>query len=159
MTEFVFGPYRLEVDAEATRRWYDTCGDETGGCDCAYCRNFAAAAKALPPEVEAFLEPLGLSLRRPGEIGEYGPRPGGRWYMPMWAHRGPSAGGGGGRAVHRPRRHRRVCSGYGALFPGLSGALLPVLALHDPALGAGGAAGLRQSDHQAKTLDRRTSHE
>ena len=84
MTEFVFGPFRLGVDAEATRRWYDTCGDETGGCDCAYCRNFAAAAKALPPEVEAFLEPLGLSLRRPGEIGEYGPRPGGRWYMPMW---------------------------------------------------------------------------
>ena len=84
MTEFVFGPYRLEVDAEATRRWYDTYGDDAGGCDCAYCRNFAAAAGTLPTEAEAFLKPLGLSLRRLGEIGEYGPRPGGRWYMPMW---------------------------------------------------------------------------
>ena len=74
MTEFVFGPYRLEVDVEATRAWYDRYGDATGGCDCAYCRNFAAAVGTLPPEVEAFLEPLGLSLRRPGEIGEYGPR-------------------------------------------------------------------------------------
>ena len=84
MTEFVLGPYRLEVDIEATRRWYDAYGDDAGGCDCAYCRNFAAAAGTLPTEVEAFLKPLGLSLRRPGEIGEYGPRPGGRWYMPMW---------------------------------------------------------------------------
>ena len=75
MTEFVLGGYRLEMDVEATRAWYDQYGDATGGCDCAYCRNFAAAAKALPPEVEAFLEPLGLSLRRPGEIGEYGMTP------------------------------------------------------------------------------------
>ena len=84
MAEFVFGPYRLEVDVEATRAWYDRYGDATGGCDCAYCRNFAAAVKNLPPEVEEFLEPLDLSLRRPGDIDEYGPRPGGRWYMPMW---------------------------------------------------------------------------
>ena len=84
MMEFVCGPYRLEVDVEATRRWYDTCGDETGGCDCAYCRNFAAAVGTLPTEAEAFLEPLGLSLRRPGDIGEYGPRLGGRWYQPVW---------------------------------------------------------------------------
>ena len=84
MREMTLGPCRLAVDAEATRRWYDTYGDETGGCSCAYCRNFAAAAETLPPAVEAFLNPLGLSLRRPGEIDEYGPRQGGRWYMPMW---------------------------------------------------------------------------
>ena len=78
------GGYHIQADVEATRRWYDAYGDAAGGCDCAYCRNFAAAAGTLPTEVEAFLELLGLSLRRPGEIGEYGPRPGGRWYMPMW---------------------------------------------------------------------------
>ena len=61
MTEFVFGPYRLEVDVEATRAWYDRYGDATGGCDCAYCRNYAAAVETLPPEVAAFLRPLGLS--------------------------------------------------------------------------------------------------
>ena len=31
MTEFVFGPYRLEVAVEATRAWYDRYGDATGG--------------------------------------------------------------------------------------------------------------------------------
>ena len=84
MMEFVCGPYRLEVDVEATRAWYDRYGDATGGCDCVYCRNYAAAVGTLPPEVETFLEPLGLSLHRPGDIGEYGPRLGGRWYQPVW---------------------------------------------------------------------------
>ena len=82
--ELSLGNYRLQVDTATTRAWYDRYGDETGGCDCAYCRNFAAAAGTLPTEAEAFLKPLGLSLRRPGEIDEHGPRSGGRWYMPMW---------------------------------------------------------------------------
>ncbi len=84
MTEFVLGSYRLEVDVEATRAWYGRYGNATGGCGCAYCRNYAAAVGVLPPEAAAFLEPQGLNLRRPGDIGEYGPRQGGRWYMPMW---------------------------------------------------------------------------
>ena len=84
MTEFVLGSYRLEVDVEATRAWYGRYGNATGGCGGAYCRNCAAAVGVLPPEAAAFLEPLGLNLRRPGDIGEYGPRQGGRWYMPMW---------------------------------------------------------------------------
>ena len=84
MLDLHIGGCHIQADAEATRQWYDTCGDDTGGCGCAYCRNFAAAVETLPTEVEAFLEPLGLSLRRPGEIGELGPRPGGRWYQPMW---------------------------------------------------------------------------
>ena len=84
MTEFVFGPYRLEVDVEATRAWYDRYGDATGGCDCAYCRNYAAAVETLPPEVAAFLRPLGLDPHKPGDATEYGPAEGGRWYMPLW---------------------------------------------------------------------------
>ena len=121
MTEFVLGSYRLEVDVEATRAWYGRYGNATGGCGCAYCRNYAAAVGVLPPEAAAFLEPLGLNLRRPGDIGEYGPRQGGRWYMPMWHIAG-----------------RRVRHRYGTVPPELPGALLPVLAFHDPALGAGG---------------------
>ena len=84
MLDTSIGKYHIQVDAAATRAWYDRFGDATGGCDCAYCRNFAAAVATLPPEVEAFLESLGLSLHRPGDIGEYGPRLGGRWYQPVW---------------------------------------------------------------------------
>lgn len=71
MTEFVFAPYRLLVDVEATRAWYDAYGEPAGGCGCAYCRNFLAAAPALPPEVKGFLAPLGLELCRPGEVMEW----------------------------------------------------------------------------------------
>lgn len=84
MTEFTFGAYRLLVDVEATRAWYDRCGDATGGCDCAYCRNYAEAVGGLPPEVGAFLAPLGLDLHKPGDATEYGPAEGGRRYMPLW---------------------------------------------------------------------------
>ena len=56
MTEFVLGGYRLAVDVEATRAWYDRYGDATGGCDCAYCRNFTAAVETLPPEVGEWLD-------------------------------------------------------------------------------------------------------
>ena len=55
MTEFVLGSYRLEVDVEATRAWYGRYGNATGGCGCAYCRNYAAAVGVLPPEAAAFL--------------------------------------------------------------------------------------------------------
>lgn len=138
MTEFVFGPYRLEVDVEATRAWYDRYGDATGGCDCAYCRNYAAAVETLPPEVAAFLRPLELDLHKPGDATEYGPAEGGRWYMPLWHIAGRLMEAGGGGTAHRPRRHRRVRHGYGAIPPGLPRALLPMLAFHDPPLGAGG---------------------
>ncbi len=84
MTEFTFSGYRLLVDVEATRAWYETYGDPTGGCTCAYCRNYAAAVKTLPLEVGAFLAPLGLDLGKPGDATEYGPAEGGRWYMPLW---------------------------------------------------------------------------
>lgn len=84
MTEFVFGPYRLEVDVEATRNWYDLYGEPAGGCDCAYCRNFTAAVETLPPAVGEFLARLGLDLRRPGDASECGPVEGGRLYTPLW---------------------------------------------------------------------------
>ena len=84
MTEFVLGSYRLQVDVEATRAWYDRYGGAAGGCDCLYCKNFAAAVGALPPEVGRFLEPLGLDLHRPGDASECGPTEGGRLYLPIY---------------------------------------------------------------------------
>jgi len=84
MTGFVFGPYRMEVDVEATRAWYERCGDTAGGCDCLYCKNFAAAVGTLPPEVGKFLKTFGLDLRRPGDASECGPAGSGRLYLPIY---------------------------------------------------------------------------
>ena len=78
------GGYRIQVDVEATRNWYDLYGEPAGGCDCAYCRNFTAAVETLPPEVGDFLARMGLDLRRPGDASECGPAEGGRLYTPLW---------------------------------------------------------------------------
>ena len=84
MTEFVLGPYRMEVDVESTRAWYSRYGDASAGCDCLYCKNFAAAVGTLSPEIGKFLEPLGLDLQKPGDASECGPAEGGRLYLPIY---------------------------------------------------------------------------
>ena len=48
MTEFVFGPYRLEVDVEATRAYYAAHNEPWIICTCAGCRNFAQAVSSCP---------------------------------------------------------------------------------------------------------------
>lgn len=72
MTEFVFGDHHIKVDVEATRTWYAAHGEIAGGCDCAYCRNFAAAVGGAPGEIREFLARLGLDIQRPGEVVECG---------------------------------------------------------------------------------------
>ena len=57
MTEFVLGSYRLEVDVEATRAWYGRYGNATGGCGCAYCRNYAAAVGSCRQKQQRFWNP------------------------------------------------------------------------------------------------------
>lgn len=78
------GGYHIQVDVEATRKWYDIYGEPAGGCDCAYCRNFTAAVETLPPGVGEFLARLGLDLRKPGDASECGPVEGGRLYLPLY---------------------------------------------------------------------------
>lgn len=68
MTEFQFGPYRLLVDVEATRAYYDAHPQPWVTCDCAGCRNFVKAVKLLPQAVKEFFSALGLDPEKPGEI-------------------------------------------------------------------------------------------
>lgn len=78
MTEITFGNYRLSVNVEDTRAWYAAYGETAGGCDCAYCRNFAAAADGIPREAGTFLARLGLDIQKPGEVMEQGREADGR---------------------------------------------------------------------------------
>lgn len=48
MTEFVFEDCRVQVDAEATRAYYDAYGEIAGGCGC-------AIAETLPPRWRQWL--------------------------------------------------------------------------------------------------------
>ncbi len=68
MREFTFGPYRLMADIEATRAWYEAHPLPRVTCDCAGCRNFVQAVKALPPAVTDFFTALGLDPEKPAEV-------------------------------------------------------------------------------------------
>lgn len=68
MREFTFGPYRLMADIEATRAWYEAHPLPWVTCDCAGCRNFVQAVKALPPAVTDFFTALGLDPEKPAEV-------------------------------------------------------------------------------------------
>ena len=71
MTEFVFGPYRLEVDVEATRAYYAAHNEPWVTCSCAGCRNFAQAVKSLPQPVKDFFDQLGLDPEKVNELCYY----------------------------------------------------------------------------------------
>ena len=61
---FQFGKYKVDIDAEETRRLYETADTVTEGCDCQNCRNFYHAVDVLPQPVKVFFEKLGIDLRR-----------------------------------------------------------------------------------------------
>lgn len=84
MKEFVFGLYRLEVDVEATRAYYEAHPGPWITCSCDGCRNFAREAGKLPQAVTDFFHTLGLDPEKPGELMYYQGTPetlsGGGWY-------------------------------------------------------------------------------
>lgn len=86
MREIVFENCRIQVDVAATRSYYDAHGEIAGGCDCAYCRNFAAAAETVSPRLRTFLDALGLDLRKPREVMELGPGTGNRRLYEAFYH-------------------------------------------------------------------------
>ena len=77
---------RIQVDAEATRAYYDAYGKIAGGCGCAYCRNFAAAMKTASARLRTFLDALGLDVRKPCEVMELGPGTGDRRLYEAFYH-------------------------------------------------------------------------
>lgn len=92
MKEFVFGLYRLEVDVEATRAYYEAHPGPWITCTCDGCRNFARAAGKLPRAVTDFFHALGLDPEKPGELMYYQ----GHARDPLRRRVVPSGGPGGG---------------------------------------------------------------
>ena len=64
---FEQGVYRLDVDVERTRAFYEAklVGD---GCDCAGCRNFGALRDRMPEHFTGFLRQFGIDPMKPAEM-------------------------------------------------------------------------------------------
>lgn len=65
--EMTLRGWTFDVDEEATRRWYATAED--WGCTCGHCRNYLAQSDtALPEEIGAFLDRVGVDRKKAGYV-------------------------------------------------------------------------------------------
>lgn len=60
------GVYRMDVDVERTRAFYDH--EQWFGCGCAGCRNYERAVTLLPDKVKAFFAQFGIDPGKPPEM-------------------------------------------------------------------------------------------
>lgn len=65
-----FDKYKLDVDIDRTRRFYETA-DQRPGCDCAGCRNFRKAYPLIPDAVQGLFRQLGVDIGNPAEMTAY----------------------------------------------------------------------------------------
>jgi len=66
MMLFESGVYKIDIDIERTRNYYENEGQIS--CDCASCRNFLQAYKHIPAEIRQFFEAIGVSVEKPDEL-------------------------------------------------------------------------------------------
>jgi len=57
---FEFYDYKIDIDADRTRGFYETHDFANGACTCGGCRNYEKAADCFPEEVIAFFKNLGV---------------------------------------------------------------------------------------------------
>lgn len=65
---FEFGPYKVDVDVERTRAFYDTALRIDQQCHCDGCRNYVEAADTFPEAVQTFFASLGIDPKKPPEV-------------------------------------------------------------------------------------------
>lgn len=65
---FEFGSYRIDVDVERTRQWYETEPLVSQCCDCDGCVNYERAADVFPESVKSFFTALGADVKKPIEV-------------------------------------------------------------------------------------------
>lgn len=64
---FEFGSYRLDIDVEKTRAFYNRAAKVTDGCRCPGCRNYEAWSDSLLEEPKGVMEKMGVRLEKPAE--------------------------------------------------------------------------------------------
>lgn len=64
---FEFGPYRIDMDVDRTRQWYETEPTVSQCCDCDGCVNYERAADLFPESVVSFFSAMGADVKKPIE--------------------------------------------------------------------------------------------
>lgn len=71
MKQITIGDWKLEVDVEKTKDFYQSYHQITEGCECLYCKNFVNAIEIMPKPVLDFFQSLGIDPTKEGEVSEY----------------------------------------------------------------------------------------
>ena len=61
---FQFGEYKIDVDVEKTRQFYDRAKTVSEGCQCDGCLNFGRAVDKLPQNIRDFFSALGVDMKK-----------------------------------------------------------------------------------------------
>lgn len=85
---YEFGKYKVEIDIEKTRDFYEQAENITGACTCDGCVNFEQATGVFPFEVRKFFSNIGVDIRKAAEIIPYtsennGSTNGNTFYYPL----------------------------------------------------------------------------
>lgn len=65
---FEFGQYKVDIDVERTRSFYENASLVSEGCSCDGCQNFEKAAGVLPESVGLFFSRLGIDMEKVCEV-------------------------------------------------------------------------------------------
>lgn len=68
MKFFEFGQYKIEVDINKTKQFYEKASFVSEGCSCKGCRNFEQAVSMLSKRVTEFFSDLGVDMRKVCEV-------------------------------------------------------------------------------------------
>ena len=60
---FEFGSYKIEVDVDRTKQFYETAPRVSESCACNGCRNYEQAVQRLPATITDFFASLGIDMR------------------------------------------------------------------------------------------------
>jgi len=65
---FEFGQYKVDIDVDKTRSFYENAPFVSEGCSCSGCRNYEKAIIVLSTEVTGFFSDLGVDMRKVCEV-------------------------------------------------------------------------------------------
>lgn len=68
MSFFELGQYKVDIDVDRTRDFYEQASVISEGCTCAGCLNFESAVNTLPLEVRDFFTKIGVDLQKACEV-------------------------------------------------------------------------------------------
>lgn len=61
---FEFGKFKVDIDVEKTKQFYENAEKVSKSCSCDGCQNFEQAVEILPQSVNGFFANLGIDIRK-----------------------------------------------------------------------------------------------